>query len=195
MSSSQRKSSQSQHGHRNPTEGIHGLSTSSSSSHQRSTPTPHLNESLESSGLTGSSAQPLNLDPLNSPAAGYVFSMSSAVSLDPNKTSSNRSEGGDGFSSLTPRANIRRKSSEYVEMASRDRYGIGKHASGAGARHLDSVTRGPLKKASYVEEIEIERMGGSRPPMQRFQGNFRKSTKSLMMRHRQNHQVALTRTI
>lgn len=107
MSSSQRKSSQSQHGHRTPTEGIHGLSTSSSSSHQRSTLTPHLNVSRKSSGLTGSSAQPLNLDPLNSPAAGYVFPMSSAVSLDPNKTSSNRSEGGDGFSSLTPRANVR----------------------------------------------------------------------------------------
>lgn len=58
------------------------------------------------------------------------------------------------------------KSSDYVETAFRDRYGTGKHASGAGARDPDSVTRGPLKKASYVEEIEIERMGGSRPPVQ-----------------------------
>lgn len=184
MSSSQRQGSQSQHGPPSPTEGMHGLLTSSSSSQQPSTPTPHRNESRKSSGLNGSSALPLNLDLLNSSAGDHVFPMSSAVSLDPNTTSSNPSEGGHGFPSPIPGSNIRPvlsqysmgsagKSSEYVETTSKDRYGTSKHASGAGARDSDSVT---LEKASYVEKIETEQMGGSRPPMQKLPGNLSKKS-------------------
>lgn len=185
MSPSQRKDLQGQHGPPSPAERMHGLSTSSSS-FQQSTPTPHRNESRKGPGLTGSSAPSLSLDPLNSPAADHVFPMSSAVSLDPKTTSSNRSEGGDGFPSLRPRANSRPmlrqhlvssagKSSDYAETTSGDRYRTGKRASGA--RDPGSVTKGPKKKApSYIEEVEIQRIGGSRPPMQRLKGGLSKNS-------------------
>lgn len=97
MSPSQRKGLQGQYGPPSPTERMHGLSTSSSSFRRPSTPTPHRDESQKGFDLTRGSAPSLSLDPVNSSAADHVFPMSSAVSLDPNTTSSNRSEGGDGF--------------------------------------------------------------------------------------------------
>lgn len=173
MSPSQRKGSQGHHGPPSQTERMHSLSTSSSS-FQQSTPTAHRNESRQGSGLTGSSAPSLRL---NSPAADHVFPMSSAVSLDPNTTPSNRSEGVDESPSLRTRANSRPllrqhsvssagKSSDYAETTFRDRYSTGKSTSGA----LDpgSVTKGPSKKApTCIEEIETQRLGESRSPMQR----------------------------
>lgn len=186
MSPSPRKGSQGQHGPPGPTERMHGLWTSSSS-FQQSTATPHRDESRKSSSLTGSSAPSLSLDSLKSPAAGRVYPMSSAVSLDSHTTSSNRSEGGDGFPTLRPRADSRPmlrqhsvssagKSSDYAERTSRDRYRTGKRASGARG-DASSVSKGPAKKApSYIEDVEIQRRGGSRPPMQRRKGDLSKDS-------------------
>lgn len=185
MSPSPRKGSQGQHGPPIPTEQMHGLWTSSSS-FQQSTATPHRNESRKGSSLTGSSAPSLSLDSLKSPAAGRVYPISSVVSLDSNTTSSNRSEGGDGFPILRQQADSRPKlrqhsvsgagkSSDNAERTSRDRYRTGKRASGV--RDATSVSKGPVKKApSYIEEIEIQRRGGSRPPIQRRKGDFSKNS-------------------
>lgn len=185
MPPSQGKGSQGKHGPPSPTGRMHGLSTSSSS-FQQSTPTAHRNEPRKGSSLTGSSAPSLSLDSLNSPAACHVYPMSSTVSLDSNTASSNRSEGGDGFPSLRSRANTRpmlrqhsvssaEKSSDYAETTSRDRYRTVKRAPGP--RDTGSVSKVPIKKApSYIEDVEIQRRGGSRPPTQRRKGDHSKSS-------------------
>lgn len=189
MRPSQRKGSEGQH---RPAQRTHVLSTSSSSFQRQSstvpnsTPTPHRTGSRKASSLTGSPDGPLNLSQLNSPAADHVFPMSSAVSLGPSPTLSNRSEGGDGFPGLTPLANKRpvlrrystssaRKSSDYAETTTRNHYAADKYASGA--RDPGSVPSGSSSKApSNVEETEIKRTGGSRPPMQRFISNPSKNS-------------------
>ena len=145
------------------------------------TPTPHPHGSRKDSGLTGSSTPPLNLSQSNSPAVDHVFPMSSAVSLDPTSTPSNRPEGGDVFLCLTPLGNSRSvlrqqttssagKSSDYVETTSKNRYDADKHASGS--RNASSVTSGSLRRApSCIGRTEIKRTGGSLPPMHRSTGS------------------------
>lgn len=183
MPPSQGKGSQGQHGPPSPTGRMHALPTSSSS-FQQSTPTAHRNKPRKGSVLTGSSAPSLSSDSLNLPAVCHVYPMSSTVSLDSNTPSSNRSEGGDGIPSLRSRANTRPmlrqhsvssagKSSEYAETTSRDRYLTGKRAPGP----HDASSVSMIKMApSYIEDVEIQRRGGSRPPTHRRKGDHSKSS-------------------